>query len=194
MIDLDELDPVPILIPADLEKKVGFDRSVGIFAGSEARYIGFWWMPGANDPAVTDGFTTVTGPDGSFLKWDREAGTQLLEKAAEHREDYSKSDVPDYATPLSSIMASDGLDIGMEARDGQLEGGNAAFLLDSKQRELYIAPRDSVKSFLQEHNEPVDNGLSEAVKESFRDKFEETPSGTDTDGGSDNSSRGVGNE
>ena len=149
----DEVEPIPIPIPADLEKKVGFDRAVGAFAGSQARFIGFWWMAGANDPAVTDGWITTTGPDSPFLRWDRKAGKQLLEAAAKQSDQHSPTDIPDHAVPLSAIMEDEGLNIGSE-----LEQGNAAFLLDTQQRELYIDKRNRVSTFLKSVNESPDRG------------------------------------
>lgn len=161
MADLDQFERIPIPIASDLAMQLGFDRSVGVFAGSEARFIGVAWMPGANDPELSDGYVSASGNDRGFLKWDKEAGEKLLTRAAEEYDEFSTDDVPDHTVRLSTVYADDGMDIGSE-----IEQGNAMFLLDTRKQELYIGDYDEVKSFLTDANpQPEDLSLVEAAKE-----------------------------
>jgi hypothetical protein len=138
----EELREVGIEMPDDFEDLVGYHLD------TDVRYLALWWTPHGDEVMLSDGYSTFDGATFRFMAWDRKAGRQALELAAERSPDHTSEDVPDYTPRLLYLLANSGYVIGSSD-----EEATHALLFDSDTRRLHVGRIGHVQGFVRRFND-----------------------------------------
>lgn len=177
----DELRPLPVALPSDLDIQLGYD--------GDGRYVAVWWI--GDHLTISDGYVSGSGHDWTFIEFDRAAGRQVLTTAADESAEHDRDDIPEYPVRLTDILLDMGYDLG--SADTR---GNAALLLDRDTGTLYVGAVDHVRAFCRRFNDtpewvdalPADPenvmNVFERLAERVADDQDDDPFGDDSEEGS----------
>ena len=176
--DIDDLERIPINVPYDLDRQMGYDNATGLSAGCNGVHIGMW-IGIDGSVVVSDGYSTKGGNTGRFNQWDLDAGIQLLKEVAKESDEHTLDDVPEGAAAprLTTIFGDAGYDLGSPRSPG-----DSAFLLDTQAHTLYIGEREMVRELCWETNDPPEivDALTDDTQEAVK-IFEEAINEFDSD-------------